>query len=52
MCKYCRDPSDVFLGRRVFGGSCDCECKEEDMVMGAIGKQCGKCGCIIKRRLK
>ncbi len=51
MCKYCRDPSDVILGKKIFSSNCDCECKESDVVQGALGNQCEKCGCVERRKL-
>lgn len=42
MSKYCRDPSDLFIGRRVFTGKCDCKCTNTSM--GLMGDQCNDCG--------
>lgn len=51
MSKICKDPSDIFLQRKVFTGKCGCDCENQGSDFTPVGQMCKKCG-HIQRRLR
>ncbi len=52
MSKICRDPSDIFLQRKIYSPKCDCDCQNQEIGITPVGNACVKCGHIQKQRLR